>query len=50
MIKVVVENSLKSPCLLLFEKYLEMKQIFVTAEKKCMPIEGRHMSRNCRFK
>ena len=38
MIKVAVENSLKSSCLLPLAKYLEMKQIVAKVEKKCISI------------
>ena len=50
MIKVVVENSLKNSYILILGKYLEMKQIVVTVESKCISIEERNMSRNSRFK
>ena len=42
MIKVVVENSLKSYPLLL-AKYLDMKKKLVTVENKCMSIEKRNV-------
>ena len=50
MIKVVVENSLKNSYILILGKYLEMKQIVVTVESKCISIEERNMSRNSFFK
>ena len=43
MIKVVVENSLKSSYHLLLAKYFDMKKKLVTVESKCMSIEEKNV-------
>ena len=50
MIKVVVGKFIKKLDPLLFAKYMEMKQIVVIVESKCISIEERNMSRNSHFK
>ena len=50
MIKVVVGKFIKKLDPLLFAKYMEMKQIVVIVESKCISIEEWYMSRNPRFK